>query len=319
MAFTADELKVIAHMRLAKLRGEGTQHDPFWIDWHQLFRRDTHEQWLVTDLWPVERQIHIHAARKTGKSLISLWIASNLAIGRDPFSGFPRKPIKVAYLDYEMTEDDLLERIEAMGFTPDQLAGNLFYALHPVLAPLDTKQGGEALMEVLTANGIEAVVLDTFSRVVVGDENSNDTYRAFYKWTGALLKAAGIALMRLDHEGHHEGRSRGASAKADDVDVVWQLRLMDGGLQFVRKASRIAWVPEIVSTTQAEPLAFSRTGQTWPAGTMDKVRELDEAEVPLDLSRRKVIQLLKEKGVTPGKTIVLNAAIQYRNNRIIGI
>src|SRR3954466_10668727 len=79
---------------------------PEAVDWMKLWARDAVNEWLVDELWPAMRQLHIFAARKTGKSLIALWIAANLATGRDPFTGEPREPVIVDYLDHEMTEDD---------------------------------------------------------------------------------------------------------------------------------------------------------------------------------------------------------------------
>lgn len=291
------------------------------VAWLELFARQSEAEWLVTDVWPKGRQVHMHAARKTGKSLVALWIAGNLAIGRDPFTGAPQERVRVGYLDFEMTEDDLLERVEAMEFTADQLTDWLFYFLHPVLPMLDTPAGGEALMRDMRAHGIQACIIDTMSRVVAGEENSNDTYIRFYKNTGMLLKADGIALLRLDHEGHEAGRSRGASSKADDVDVVWQLRQGDGhALELVRKAARISWVPETVIFNKAEePLRFTRTGELWPVGTAEKAAELDKLGVPVDASRRKASDALKQANVTVGKTAVLVAALKYRKTRIMGI
>lgn len=320
-----NDMLAVFHARLAELQAvarEGVDPSlPVPIDWYALFRRESNTEWLVTNVWPVGRQCHLHAARKTGKSLVSLWMACQLAVGRDPFTGTAIHPIVVGYLDYEMTEDDLLERIEEMGFTPEQLDGKLYYFLHPAIPMLDTRDGGEALMATLTAYGVEALVIDTMSRVVAGEENSNDTYIKFYKNTGALLKAAGIAMFRLDHEGHETGRSRGASAKADDVDIVWQLKETDDGWLFVRKAARMSWIPEKVAIVKhTEPtLRFAATNEAWPHGTLEKARELDAADVPTDAPRRKAAEMLKAAGYVVGKTIVLNAAIRYRQNRILGV
>lgn len=309
--------------RLQALDGNRPPHLAPKTDWLALLRREVNTDWLVANIWPRGRQCHLHAARKTGKSLISLWIACELSCGRDPFTGQPQAPVKVGYLDFEMTEDDLAERIEEMGYTVDNasLLDNLSYYLHPNLPKFDTAAGGEALLETLAFDGVQAVVIDTMSRVVAGDENSNDTYIRFYNHTGALLKSDGIAMLRLDHEGHEAGRSRGASAKADDVDIVWQLREVDNGLQFVRKASRISWIPETLSVVkQTEPtLRFHQTHEAWPAGTLEKVKELDDCNVPIDAGRRKVADLLREANITPGRNAILTAAIRYRQTRILGI
>jgi hypothetical protein len=314
----ADEVR-----RLRAVKGDGNDMDPRFpipIDWAELFKREVTAEWLVNDVWPSHRQVHLHAIRKTGKSLVALWIACSLAVGRDPFTNRVIEPVTVAYLDYEMTEDDLLERVESMGFDADQLTGRLYYFLHPAIPMLDTKQGGEALFDTLKYYKVQAVVIDTMSRVVEGEENSNDTYIKFYKNTGQLLKAGGIALFRLDHEGHSTGRSRGASAKADDVDVVWQLSATDSGYDFVRKAARISWIPERVSIAKVESpsLHFARVGESWPEGTMQKVYELHQSNVPMDASRRKASEMLKAAGYIPGTTTILQAALNYRLQMKVG-
>lgn len=282
------------------------------VDWAALYGRTVDVEWLVDDVWPVGRQLHVFAARKTGKSLVMLWIAANLAAGRDPFTARQREPIRVVYLDYEMTEDDLLERVEQMGFTPGDLTG-LRYYLWPAIAPLDTPQGGRTLLDIVKRDVAQAVVLDTVARVVEGEENRNDTFRALYRNTGIHLKAEGVALARLDHEGHEGGRSRGASAKADDVDVVWQLRPTDGGLEFVKKAARMSWIPERVEIVRSDdPLGFRRTSGSWPAGTREKAEELDQITAPIELTKREARRLLIEAGRTPGRDLVLVKAIAYR-------
>ncbi|MAT06263.1 MAG: hypothetical protein CL424_14590 [Acidimicrobiaceae bacterium] len=289
---------------------------PVPVDWHALYSRTNDVEWLVEDVWPVGRQLHIHAARKTGKSLLMLHIAASLAAGRDPFSGRRQEPVRVMYLDYEMTEDDLLERLDEMGYGPDDLT-HLSYYLFPAIAPLDTPEGGRALLELVRRDQCAAVVLDTVSRVVEGEENSNDTFRALYRNTGLHLKAEGVALARLDHEGHEGGRSRGASAKADDVDIVWQLKAIDGGLSLVRKACRMSYVGEHVDLAKLDdPLRFKRTSDAWPAGTREKADQLDRLGVPLDASKRAAREAIKTAGEAPGRNEVLLKALAFRRTRL---
>lgn len=288
---------------------------PERVDWDALWLREAHNEWLVEDVWPLGRQLHIFAGRKTGKSLLSLWMAAQLAIGRDPFTGAHQAPIDVTYLDHEMTEDDLLERVESMGLMPAQL-GRLNYYLLPSMPPLDTAAGGSRLMQLVERDGSQAVIIDTLSRVVQGEENSNDTYQNFYAHTGRRLKQAGIGMARLDHEGHEPGRARGASSKADDVDVLWRLEATDGGLALVRKAARIAWVPERVNIASTDdPLSFSTGLPSWPHGTKDKADELDRIGAPVEVTKRQARALLKAGGLEPGRDGLLLKAIQYRKNR----
>jgi hypothetical protein len=163
----------------------------------------------------------------------------------------------------------------------------------------------------------QAVFVDTLSRVVQGKETDNDTYRDFYAYTGQHLKALGVALWRNDHEGHEEGRSRGASSKADDVDIVWQLREIENGVELVRKATRVSWVPLTVTLRQHEPLSFGRIEHGWPSGTADKALELDKLDLPLDVSKRAAMKALKDSGMIVGKHETLLAAIRYRKQRAL--
>jgi hypothetical protein len=140
------------------------------------------------------------------------------------------------------------------------------------------------------------------------------TFRAFFLYTGMRLKREGIALARLDHEGHESGRSRGSSAKADDVDVVWRLRATDDGLAFDKKAARMSWVPEHVELARTDPLGFKRVGASWPAGTAAKAAELDSVGAPANVSRRQATVLLKAAGLAPGRNEVLLKAIAYRKS-----
>lgn len=295
--------------------GTSVADSPF-MDWVALLDDDFDETWIIQDVWPMGRQLHMHAPRKTGKSLILQWQAACLAIGRDPFTGTAQKPMKTLYLDPESTKADLRSRLmDDMGFKPGELT-NLFYALHPPIAKLDTEQGGNALMAWVKTYGIEAVLIDGFPRMVEGEENSSDTYRNFYMHTGYKLKAAGVPYERADNEGYQEGRSRGSSAKADDVDIVWQLKEVQDGLELVRKASRIADLPDsIFIHKRLEPLRFDRGLRSWPSGTKEKAEECDLLAMPLNISRRKAAQAFKDAGLPTGPNNVLQAALNYRKQK----
>jgi len=285
------------------------------LDFFAIRARDHHDEWLVEDFWPLGRQLHIHAPRKSRKSLVMLWIAVQLARGRDPFTGRPIPRMKVIYLDYEMTEDDVDTRLQDMDVEPGEITGYLTYYLFPMLKPLDTREGGENLMRLVERDEAVAVVLDTVTRIVAGEENNNDTFRDLYTYTIGPLKAVGISTARLDHEGHEGGRSRGASAKADDVDIVWQIKPTDDGVQLNRKATRVATVPEKLDLKQGDnPLRFERSAPSWPAGTATKAKELDAVGVPLDASRNKARELLKANGRDVGRIEILAAALRYRRS-----
>lgn len=288
---------------------------PTPVDWFELFDSDSKHNWLVHGFWPVGRQLQLHAPRKSGKSLFMLYVAASLAAGRDPFTGETVLPRRVVYLDYEMTEEDVRERLKQMRFAPNDLH-NLKYYLLPSLKPFDTAQGGKQLIDLLLRDAAEVLVIDTLARVVQGGENDNDTYRHLYQHTGVQLKRHGISMARLDHEGHGGNHSRGASSKSDDVDIVWQLGTERNRLQIRRKATRINWVPDSIDLERTtEPLRFSAKQLDHGERIEEKIRELNELGLPLDATRQDATKAFANAGRRPGRTELLQAALTSRRSR----
>jgi RecA-family ATPase len=291
------------------------------VIWSELADEEFELEWLVDGLWPTGKHLHLFAAHKTGKSLVSLHIAVSIAMGRDPFTGAAIPPHEVTYIDKEMTRQDLQERLFDMGLTAAMKAGaldSLHYHFYPNIGYLDTVEGGLKLMQWVEKDNSDVVILDTLSRVVKGEENSNDTYRNFYNCTGALLKANGVAMLRLDHEGHQAGHSRGASSKADDVDLVYHLKTVDQGLELTMKFARIAYVRKTLTLVLGtDLLGFSTSDhKMWPAGTLERARELETLGCPEGMSFRKTQKWLRDNDHPVGKNEVLSAAIKYRNERV---
>ena len=112
-----------------------------------------------------------------------------------------------------------------MGFNAEELEEHFHLLSFPDFAPFDVPQGGAELMKVVSILKPKLVVMDTASRTVQGKENDNNTWLDFYNYTGKLLKAAGIAYIRIDHTGKNaDAGQRGGSAKKGDVDLVWYLK-----------------------------------------------------------------------------------------------
>ena len=299
--------------------GPEPEYNP--VIWSQLVNEEFELEWLVEGLWPTGKHLHLFAAHKTGKSLWSLHVAVSLAMGRDPFTGAVIPIHDVTYIDREMTRQDLQERLFDMGLSQAMKTGELdplHYHFYPNIGYLDTVEGGMKLMQWVQKDNSDVVILDTLSRVVKGEENSNDTYKNFYNCTGSLLKANGVALLRLDHEGHQQGHSRGASSKADDVDLVYRLKTVDSGLVLEMQFARIAYVKKTLTiNVGTDLLTFTSTDhQSWPAGTMERVKQLDALDVPTGLSFRKTQRWLREHGHSVGKNEVLTSAIKYRTQRL---
>ena len=219
-------------------------------------------QWLIEPVVPANRAIALYAAGKTGKSLLVLDFVAAAASGRPILGGAPLEtPIHILYVDQEMTQPDLQERLHSLGYTqPDPtLADHLHYYQLAPWPPFDTAAGGQRLLQEALNVNAQLVVIDTLIRTVEGEENSADTIKNFTRYTGTPLKANDIALLRIDHAGKDPTRGqRGTSAKRDDVDVVWLLQLASGSLPgktmltLKREAARIDWIQQDVSIIRNE-------------------------------------------------------------------
>ena len=218
-----------------------------------------------------------------------------------------------------MTEADLEERLEELGYGPTTDLSHLHYALLPSFAPLDTPQGAQQILELAEIVDAAAVIIDTFGRAVQGDENEADVVRAFYRLVGRPLKMAGRAWLRTDHAGKKlDAGQRGSSAKHDDVDVVWQIHRTDNGTELTRTHSRMSWVPQRVRLTrQTDGITttwIATEGRGYAPGTADLIVTLDELEIPYNLSRRAIRAQYAEQ-LPACRNDTLSDAIRARKER----
>ncbi len=289
------------------------------IDWSTFWNTEVADpEYVIEPFFAAGRQTAIFSMAKIGKSLLTLDMVAAAVTGRSVLGAAPSSPKRVIYVDMEMTEADLRERLVDLGYGPDDDFSRLAYFQLPSLPPLDSDLGGEVMAQLAVAHGADLVIIDTMARVVVGDENSADTYRAFYGHTGLRLKQLGIALGRLDHMGKEAAKDqRGSSAKADDVDTVYKLTAADSThLLLKRTHSRVPWMaPEVHLVRYEEPhLSHVIAEAVWPEGTARVAELLDELGVPLDATATAATAALKEVG--PGcRKVTILAALKFRRSQ----
>lgn len=274
------------------------------INWPEFWNRDhSVEDWIAWPLIPTGRQTALYAPAKSAKSFLALAVTAAVATGRDILGQRNTVgPQHVLYLDYEMTEDDLHERLEELGYGPEDDLSFLHYALLPSLPPLNTDEGAAAVLGLASAVSAVVVVVDTTGRAVWGEENTNDTYRDFAQTTGYVLKQAGIAVLRTDHAGKNKDQGqRGASAKNDDVDVVMRVETVEDGLTLTRTHTRIRWVPASVQIARrivgdVTTYVAEHGGRPYAEGTKDLVALLRSLGIDADSSRRNAADALRDAG-----------------------
>lgn len=207
----------------AKLAEAGGSLEP--LNWTELFAEDySKANFLPGKLLETGQQIALVGDGKAGKSLLVVDWCYHAVTGRTFLDGpDDLKPIRVLYLDAENNRSDLWMRLRSLGARPDELEG-LVYLSFPALNPLDTTAGAAQVMDLVGRYEPDAVVIDTVSRFISGNENDADTWLALYRHLHRALKADGVAGIRLDHFGKDStAGSRGSSAKSQDIDHVWEL------------------------------------------------------------------------------------------------
>jgi hypothetical protein len=328
--FTLDEIRntLDSAYRAAEARGPATKADVATgeitqpsertlINWSTFWTRDrTAQDWMIEPVVVRKRAHALFAPAKEGKSLVSIEMAAALASGNAVYLHEASGPLNVAYLDYEMTEDDVFERLTDMGY--DESYRDLFteyfhYWLHPTLPPLDTKEGGLEIVEFCRDYNVDLLIIDTTGRAVDGPEDKADTFRAFHKHTGMRLKAAGITWLRSDHSGKDVERGqRGSSSKNDDVDIVWKLTKTDDGFKLTSTHKRLAWIDNVVVLKREfEPLRHEVVKASWASGSAELARVLNELGAPIDITNKAARSVLKEAGRTATGTVLADA-IRWR-------
>ncbi|MDO8363052.1 MAG: AAA family ATPase [Actinomycetota bacterium] len=285
------------------------------VDWAEVFTRPPVDA-IVDGLLIPGRWTALVAPAKAGKSTLALHIAHTLARGIDPFTGVRRAPVTVLYIDGEMGELDVHERVVALDLTPTDLV-RLHYTDRPPKG--DTAPGGIAVESTVRALGVEVVILDGLNALISGAENDDLPWRNLYELTIAPLKSAGCAVLSSDNTGHVEThRGRGSSVKLDKADAVTEVKRTDSGVRLLTPRPRCAaYAREIVLAIDGaegdRPITYRHALHSWPDGTHTAVALLDRLGVPRNAGRPAALAALKAAGEGV-RTEVLAAAIRYRKS-----
>lgn len=307
-----------------KRNGDHPDPDDICVDWRTLGEgiEGTGDDYLIDDLWPKGRAISITADVKQGKSTLLFYAGHTLARGIDPWTHQLREPLRVGYLDYEMTQPDLVERLEASGVDPDHL-DNFRYVLNPRahFAPLDTLAGGGTLVGWAMAERLDVLAVDSISKVIGDEENSPDTFSNLARHTTLPLLHRGVSVGFADHLGHqHKTRARGSSAKGADVSVAWVMKRQEANNVRLdhNGITRHAWIPKILDLIYLDdPEAFRRAAEPgYPPGTADLTALLDQADVALNASANEANTALRRTGSRGKRKGDVLAALRYRRNRL---
>lgn len=291
------EFEVLPDLNTGEARAsEGELHRSSLLGWchpmdfGELFNPDrARREFVVDPMIAAGTSTALIAPAGHRKSLLLFRIALAVARGEPDFAGMniPRRR-RVLYVDMELTEDDVRERLESFGIDASTASSvsHLTYLHLPDLEPLDTAVGGRKLAEAVDFYGLQAgdvVMLDSYQRVTESGENDSDTTRGYYKHTGLLLKKRGLTVIRTDNTGKDASKgARGSSGKRDDVDVEYLLRSTGEYVEISTGKVRQRGVGELTLrvSVNADGVTEFRSGSSEERARVDECVELLEELQP---------------------------------------
>ena len=289
------------------------------LDLSQLDAAIPDEDFLVEPIIATGRRTKIHAAAGDGKSLLALYLAACLATGRPCLRRPAGDPLTVVYLDREMIQADLQERLADMGFdyTNDVLLQtNLRYYLHQDIDPLNTKRGADQVLALVARDQARFVVVDTITSQTEGNENDAEPYRQMATFLTSKLVMLNVASLTLDHLGKDKSKGgRGSSAKRDAFDVIWSLSSTTEAYTLTLDKGRMRTVPEMVRLTkETDPvLRFTMPMLQISNKAAELVLTLERLNIPHNVGRPTVTAALKDADISY-HTPALTEAIRWRKH-----
>lgn len=133
---------------------------------------------LIDGILEAEGQLLIAGAPKSQKSMMVQWILERGALGLPVWGKKVARPLKIAYIQAEMTKWQLLSRFKMRNYTPEQIAildRNLWVS-SKFMFPLD-KDGLDLVIRTIRTrfpDGPDVVVFDPFVNLLPDDTPEND-------------------------------------------------------------------------------------------------------------------------------------------------
>ena len=197
---------------------------------------------------PVGGKCILAGSPKTGKSFLVLNILLDLARGRRLFdatytSGAPvlpvGKPWRVLYLEMELGELGLLERLKGKEGHPGLTSGiqseglELYLQARDTAMRLDTPEGRDYISQLLSNIKPDVVVLDPLAKFNLSNENDSQEMGAIMRVIDHYIEDYHSAWIIVHHIGKQDpdpakqkrggDRLRGSSAIFADVDTLMEV------------------------------------------------------------------------------------------------
>ena len=195
-----------------------------------LLSQVSNPDWLVDSILESSRLACIFGAPKSGKSFIAIAMATAIASGQD-FYGNAAKKKPVLYLVGEGT-NAFSRRLHAVNQGMYSLDGIPLYLSDRgvrINEPDDFARLEEQIKQVEAVEGqIGLLVIDTFQRNFIGNENSSEDVGAFINKLDQIIADYKCCVLLVHHTGHgNAGRARGSSVLGASLDYEFKVERTD--------------------------------------------------------------------------------------------
>jgi len=185
--------------------------------------------YYVTDILRAKGYITIIGQRKKGKSFLAMQLALSLSAGREWLTTRVKpEGVRVLYLNYEISHEKFLERIQDMANAMRIPLNDNFMVRSVEKLPLDTEEGRGKLAEIIEScpQRPQVIVLDPRYGFMSGDENQTKDMTVFVDSLKQLENVlGGMSFVVVAHAGKNEGKgARGNSVFEDGAETLLTLR-----------------------------------------------------------------------------------------------
>jgi RecA-family ATPase len=238
--------------------------------------------WLVSDyLGP--GLTFLYGKPKVGKSWLALQMALSVLVGGKMF-GRDIPQGRVLYLALEDSERRLKNRMKAQGWPSET---SVDFALYDdFLTDIESlnSKGGKLLMAQIETKKYALVLIDTFSRAIMGDQLKSDEMTKAISPLQQYAMKKDISLVIIDHEPKGGSTLFGSVAKLGIADTFWRL-YKERGVQ----GAKLSVMGRDLEKEYTLKLIFDTQGHFWHC-------EGDAHKIEITQRRAEIIEALETLG-----------------------
>jgi hypothetical protein len=178
---------------------------------------------VLGDLMTTTSRALLFAETGIGKTMFGIAAAVRMAAGKTWLRWKGRRPLRVLYIDGEMSQrllkQRLIDEVKRSGLCPDTLHV-LSHDDIPDFQPLNTPAGQQQIeRHIKRLGGVDFIWFDNIMSLTVGDMKDELSWSQTLAWAKSLTRRA-IGQVWVHHTGHDSSRSYGSKTKEWQMDTV---------------------------------------------------------------------------------------------------